>query len=125
MKGIFDYSSTSGSDTDDLSRSVLDRDDELLTKALSESMREVKKCRNALNVANFVVTDLRTKNEHLVQQSFRKKFDANSGSSKVVESTNDDTTAMAVPLPTNDFFEVREDVDGGVEEKKYQPEQNR
>ena len=86
-------------------------------------MREVKKCRNALNVANFVVTDLRTKNEHLVQQSFRKKFDANSGSSKVVESTNDDTTAMAVPLPTNDFFEVRGDVDGGVEEKKYQPEE--
>ena len=132
MKGIFDYSSTSGSDADalaatsslsphddnddDLSTSVLDRDDELLTKALSESMREVKKCRNALNVANFVVTELRTKNEHLVQQSFRKKFDANSSSSKVVESKKDDTTAMAVPLPTNDFFEVREDVDGGVEE---------
>jgi hypothetical protein len=136
MRGIFDYSSTSGSDAeavtsfsshygddDDKFTSVLDRDEELLTNALSESMREVKKCRNALNVANFVVTELRTKNERLVQQSFRKKMgrsllsssDAEverggGGRGGVIVERDDDNPGMDVPLEKNDFFEVREEV---------------
>ena len=54
--------------------SVLEPEEELLTFALQDSMEEVKKCRLALGIANHVVTELRQKNEILVQQSFRRKM---------------------------------------------------
>ena len=80
MKGVFDYSSTEDDSSDarikhlDLDDTVLEPEEAMLKKALGDSMHEVKKCREALNVASGVVLELRNKNKVLVKQSFRRSM---------------------------------------------------
>jgi len=80
MKGVFDYSSTEDDSSGarikhlDLDDTVLEPEEAMLKKALGDSMHEVKKCREALNVASGVVLELRNKNKVLVKQSFRRSM---------------------------------------------------
>ena len=80
MKGVFDYSSTEDDSSGarithlDLDDTVLGPEEAMLKKALGDSMHEVKKCREALNVASGVVLELKNKNKVLVKQSFRRNM---------------------------------------------------
>ena len=80
MKGVFDYSSTDDDSSGarithlDLDDTVLEPEEAMLKKALGDSMHEVKKCREALNVASGVVLELKNKNKVLVKQSFRRNM---------------------------------------------------
>ena len=80
MKGVFDYSSTDDDSSSarithlDLDDTVLEPEEAMLKKALGDSMHEVKKCREALNVASGVVLELKNKNKVLVKQSFRRNM---------------------------------------------------
>ena len=80
MKGVFDYSSTDDDSSGarithlDLDDTVLEPEEAMLKKALGDSMHEMKKCREALNVASGVVLELKNKNKVLVKQSFRRNM---------------------------------------------------
>jgi hypothetical protein len=111
MKGVFDYSTTEDEDSSGLDKNndfnILNIEEKQLTKALKDSIKEVKKCRNALNIASGVVSELRHQNtklnKKLVKQSFRRK-NYRSG------NHGDDSEKIATHIKTEEEMEIDEEM---------------